>query len=269
MSQDKLSSRSHQPVQPGFPPRRAGVRQSQHWRDILVLGLALVAGYVDAISYLGLHQVFTANMTGNMVLLGIAAGQGQVLASLRSLVALTGFGLGVAVAALIVERDSRRLLWPPAVTAALVFEMAALVGLALGWRQAGTPDGYMLQMLILLSALAMGIQSAAVRRLGISGVATTYVTGVLLTVIVGLTGRPGIIASSPPGRRSPPTLSLLQAVREIRLPAAVLGVYGSGAVIGGILAPHWHGDAVWFAVVMIITVIAGAAAGHLSGRTSE
>src|ERR1700722_5416345 len=34
--------------------------------------LSIVAGCVDAISFVGFHQVFTANMTGNMVLLGIA-----------------------------------------------------------------------------------------------------------------------------------------------------------------------------------------------------
>ena len=37
----------------------------------LLLTLAFAAGYVDALGYLGLGGVFTANMTGNTVLLGI------------------------------------------------------------------------------------------------------------------------------------------------------------------------------------------------------
>jgi hypothetical protein len=39
---------------------------------IALLVLTLVTGLVDAVSYLGLGHVFTANMTGNVVLLGFA-----------------------------------------------------------------------------------------------------------------------------------------------------------------------------------------------------
>jgi len=41
-------------------------------RNMLLLLLACAAGAIDAISYLGLGRVFTANMTGNTVLLGLA-----------------------------------------------------------------------------------------------------------------------------------------------------------------------------------------------------
>ena len=46
---------------------------------------------IDGISYLGLERVFTANMTGNAVLLGLAIGQAQELQVVRSVVALMGF----------------------------------------------------------------------------------------------------------------------------------------------------------------------------------
>jgi hypothetical protein len=38
-------------------------------RNGLLLALAFAAGYIDALGYLGLNRVFTANMTGNTVLL--------------------------------------------------------------------------------------------------------------------------------------------------------------------------------------------------------
>ncbi len=63
-------------------------------RDLLVLGLTWSAGFVDAISFLGLGSVFTANMTGNTMLLGIALGRGDLPGALRSLIALAGFCLG-------------------------------------------------------------------------------------------------------------------------------------------------------------------------------
>jgi F-type H+-transporting ATPase subunit b len=71
-------------------------------REGMLLLLTWAAGSVDAISYLGLGHVFTAMMTGNTVFLGLAIGQRQALAALRSVIALGGFCLGAAIGALIV-----------------------------------------------------------------------------------------------------------------------------------------------------------------------
>jgi uncharacterized membrane protein YoaK (UPF0700 family) len=62
-------------------------------RESMLLLLTLAAASVDAISYLGLGHVFTAMMTGNTVLLGLALAQGEVLAALRSILALIGLRL--------------------------------------------------------------------------------------------------------------------------------------------------------------------------------
>ena len=41
---------------------------------VALFGLTFVTGVIDAVSFLGLGHVFTANMTGNVVLLGFAIG---------------------------------------------------------------------------------------------------------------------------------------------------------------------------------------------------
>ena len=41
---------------------------------LLLIVLTVVTGLVDAVSYLKLGHVFVANMTGNVVLLGLAVG---------------------------------------------------------------------------------------------------------------------------------------------------------------------------------------------------
>ena len=64
-----------------------------------LLLLCLAAGMVDVIGYLGLGHVLTANMTGNIVLLGIAIARAQEFIVLRSLIALAGFIVGNAIAA--------------------------------------------------------------------------------------------------------------------------------------------------------------------------
>src|SRR5439155_1609115 len=62
----------------------AGIRWS-------LLGLTAVTGVVDAVSFLGLGHIFTANMTGNVVFLGFALGAGTGVSVARSLTALSAF----------------------------------------------------------------------------------------------------------------------------------------------------------------------------------
>ncbi|XTR51741.1 DUF1275 family protein [Pseudarthrobacter sp. So.54] len=50
---------------------------------VLMLMLTFSTGVVDAVGYLGLDRVFTGNMTGNVVLLGMAVVGGTGLPVLR------------------------------------------------------------------------------------------------------------------------------------------------------------------------------------------
>src|SRR5437867_11417926 len=63
----------------------------------LLLGLTVVTGLVDAVSYLALGHVFTANMTGNVVFLGFAAAGGRGLSAPRSGTAVVAFLIGAAI----------------------------------------------------------------------------------------------------------------------------------------------------------------------------
>jgi uncharacterized membrane protein YoaK (UPF0700 family) len=63
---------------------------------VLLVGLTVVTGLVDAFSYLSLAHVFVANMTGNVVFLGFGlAGVGDI-AIVASLMAILAFTLGAA-----------------------------------------------------------------------------------------------------------------------------------------------------------------------------
>lgn len=210
-------------------------------RDGMLLLLTWAAGSVDAVSYLGLGHVFTAMMTGNTVLLGLAIGQGQALAALRSVIALAGFCLGAAVGAFIVERDKKQQDWPPAVTGALALEGITLGLFTITWHltDAARSAG-MLHVLILLSGLAMGIQAAAVRHLGVPGIATTYITGTLTSLMVELTGYLRATAAPSLATRSlgetvPGAAPALRWEHRVGLLATVFLVYGLGALAGSIL----------------------------------
>src|SRR3546814_9325868 len=96
------------------------------------------------------------------------------------------------LAAAISERGAKDAIWPRAVTVALALELAVLVTLALGWHLAGDEadaTAHYLYPLIGAAGIAMGIQSVTVGRLGVAGVATTYVTGTLTSSAVRLVGR--------------------------------------------------------------------------------
>jgi len=201
-------------------------------RDAMVLVLTWAASGVDAISYLGLGHVFTANMTGNAVLLGLAVGQGQGLAALRSIIALAGFVLGVAIGAMIIERSPNRGEWPRAATRAVVLECIVLGLFTITWHlPRAAQSGESLYALIALSALAMGIQSAAIRHLKVPGIATTYITGTLTSMVAGFVG------SFHSGRVSESARVTSSAERRhgARLQAAVLVIYVLAAVASAFL----------------------------------
>ena len=100
-------------------PEPIGVRAARSIRHPLsraLLVLTFSTGLVDAVSYLGLGRVFTANMTGNIVLLGLAVAQSLGPQTLRSLVALAAFAVGVAIAANVGPARGKEEVWPARTT---------------------------------------------------------------------------------------------------------------------------------------------------------
>ncbi|HUK51986.1 MAG TPA: YoaK family protein [Candidatus Binatia bacterium] len=205
-------------------------------RDSLVLLLAWAAGSVDAIGYFGLDHVFTANMTGNTVLLGLALGQGHVLDALRNLVALAGFVGGVGIGALVGEGAdpaTREGDWDRRVTGIVLLETAVMAAFTLTWHLSELPRGpRALQWLIFLAALAMGLQSSGVRRLKLPGVATTYVTGTMTSLFTGLTTRFHETARG--GTVFAALRETLRWNHQTRMQASVLILYALSAVLSGL-----------------------------------
>lgn len=221
-------------------------------RDLLLALLAGTAGCIDALSYLRLGNVFTANMTGNAVLLGIATGQHVAARALHSVAALAGFVLGVlAGATLCGRRHGSEAGWPPRVTLAFAVELVVLLALAGGWALAGEdPAGGAEYVLVGIAGLAMGLQSAAVRQLRVGGVATTYVTGTLT----------GLLADLALGGASRGTL-----LRQ----SWVLLALVAGAVAGAVVVGLAGGVATMIPAVLVAVVVAVAARTRPAPRHSE
>ncbi len=197
----------------------------------MLLGfLAFTSGYIDALALLGLG-VFESFFSGKIMLIGIGIGRGDILAVTGSAVALLAYVGGVALGVNIVNATSSpQEIWPPGVTKAFVTEFLLLLVFATGGFLAGTkPSHLVVNILIASGAVAMGIQSAAARGLGLRGVATTYVTGTWTTFVSNLAHRHHPTTSE----------STVQETSRTRLEAWVLVVYILAAGVGGIAEIHW------------------------------
>lgn len=230
--------------------------------DGLILLLTWTSGCLDALSFLGLGHVFVANMTGNTVLFGLAIAQGDWLEVLRLLIAILSFSLGVLGGTLLVERnyEQNRGRWMPQVLLALVIEASLLLVFALGWPlvNARRTIHPVADVLLALSALAMGQQSAIVVSMGIPGVSTTYITGTITTLMASLgrrlfvdTRRPRTVASNIDAQ--------IGRLKPLRM-AAVWLTYIAAAISGGLTALHIAWLAPFLPLIATTLVLIGATA---------
>ncbi|HEV7584276.1 MAG TPA: YoaK family protein [Solirubrobacteraceae bacterium] len=191
----------------GRPPLSArAARSIRHPLTRTLLVLTFTTGVVDAVSYLGLGHVFTANMTGNIVFLGFGiAGSGglPVVAPLVSLGAfLLGAGAGGVLAARLARHHPRHLASALAIEVSLIC-VAILVAAIVDVHPAGVSADVMIAVL----ALAMGVRNATVRRIAVPDMTTT----VLTMTLTGLAADSPLFGGSGSGttRRTASVLAML------------------------------------------------------------
>jgi uncharacterized membrane protein YoaK (UPF0700 family) len=186
-----------------------------------LIGMTAVTGLVDAVSFLSLGHVFTANMTGNIVLLAFASTGVPQVSLARSITALLGFLAGAAVGGRIMA-GANAVVQLRAAGSVFALEIVFLVGAtlaALGYSVVSSPHFLRLYAMIAFTAIAMGLRNAAVRKLAIPDLTATVLT---LTIT-------GLAADSSLARGTNPRLQ-----RRI---AAVMAMF-AGAALGSIILRH-------------------------------
>ncbi len=113
--------------------------------------------------------------------------------------------------------------------------------------------------LIVLSAAAMGVQSAAVRRLQVAGVSTTYITGTLTSLTARVVGR---LRSASPEHAEDRLASKGPSERGLPLTAEVWLAYGVRAAVGGAAGLLWQPAALLLPAAVVAAVVALMAARH-------
>ncbi|MFT4084372.1 MAG: YoaK family protein [Nocardioides sp.] len=210
----------------------------------LMLVLTFTTGINDAVGYLGLDKVFTGNMTGNVVVLGMALAGGSGLPVLGPALALVGFMAGAALGGRVLSRAPA---WDRRTTGLFALVAVVMVALSVLLFAAGAEPGRgVMVTTTTIAAVAMGTQAAAARHLAVKDVTTVVVTSTIT----------GLAADSPFGSGKAPwrgggTLRRLGAVVLILLGALFgalllkshlgLGLLVAGVVIGGAtLLGAWH-----------------------------
>ncbi|MDO9356482.1 MAG: YoaK family protein [Solirubrobacteraceae bacterium] len=220
----------------------ARIKASERRRMLLptLLLMTFATGVIDAVSYLALGSVFTANMTGNVVLIGFAFGGVPGFSITRTCVAVAGFATGSAISGRLSRRWRRHpFIWVRRATAIeiVLLALAALgsIGLATGIDVDDEPQRY---AVIGLLAIAMGMRNATMRRLGFTDVPTTVLTSTITDFASD--SRFGGGEQRRQGRR-----------------AAAIVAMATGALVGALLVRHVDAQA-GFAMAIGLLLVAAA-----------
>lgn len=156
-------------------PAEGAAASIRHPLALALLTLTFATGLIDAVSYLGLGRVFTANMTGNVVLLGFGIADIGGLPVVSPLVSLGAFLVGAGVGGLLGAKLAHRHAADFGVALAIEFGLTA-VAAVLATTVDPRPNALSGDALVALLAFAMGVRNATVRRIAVPDLTTTVLT---------------------------------------------------------------------------------------------
>jgi uncharacterized membrane protein YoaK (UPF0700 family) len=216
----------------------SNIRQTDTW---LSCGLAFVGGYGDAASFV-LAKTFTGHVTGNLVLAAIAVAARDWRGVLKHLSAIVTFLMGISLSVLSVRRlkvwSSWQLL-PTIMGIEVVLIVAASFALV-------SDSAHGVEMFVVFVSLALGLQNGAFRAVQGISVHTTYLTGMITSLISTETEKYASGVTSPVARVHDPKMGLLYRIWI----AFVLGA-GTGAA----MVLHFRALGMLGAAVLLILLI--------------
>jgi uncharacterized membrane protein YoaK (UPF0700 family) len=211
---------------------------------LLMLALTFSTGVIDAVGYLGLDRVFTGNMTGNVVILGMALVGADDLPVLGPVLALMGFMAGAALGGRVLRVAGAGWTRRTTVLFALV-ALTMLVVAAVLFALDDFTEPVALTITTVLGA-AMGVQAATARFIAVKDVTTVVVT----STITGLAAD-SVLGS---GKGTGQSLRRFSAVLLILAGAAAGAALlkwelGAGLVLSGV-------------ITLVVTVLGAVHAKH-------
>ena len=229
----------------------------------IALSLTGIGGFVDAVGYIALFQIFTANMSGNSVHMGMYLGQLDFSQLMRPACAVIAYVTGIILTRIVVQVAARR-----QIRRIASFTLAAEALLLVIFARA-TPAMHLGEIvdlqsptyfsLVALLAFAMGVQTATLTHTGPFTVYTTFVTGTLTKFAEAFTRT--LFWGYDRVRDSVRVTEIIklaprqQAVRETALLASTWTCYILGAAIGTLIKRHWELRALYLPVAVLMVFV--------------
>ena len=154
-----------------------------------LLVLTVATGVVDAVSYLALDQVFTGNMTGNVLFVGFAAGGAGGIPLLNNVVALVAFVLGAALCGVLLRGRADDVRMPRRALGVLTGGAVPVVAGGALWLAVGRLPTPGVLALTAALALVMCAQAVAARGAHVQDVSTVVVTTTLVNLALSSRSR--------------------------------------------------------------------------------
>jgi uncharacterized membrane protein YoaK (UPF0700 family) len=218
-------------------PQSTSVSREQAW---LLAILALIAGYVDAYTFLN-YQVYGSFMSGNTTQAGLHAGEGDLAGTGYNFLPIPMFVAGVFIGTFLVYSylaNRLRLLF--ASVAALLLLGIAAVALAPGSAWLG----------IIALSLAMGIMNTSVTSVGPQRINLGYVSGTLNSLARHLAlaakGLPLLDATGPQDTHA----------RRATLLGCIWTSFVFGALLAGSATPRYSTLSLVFPVIVLLGLAA-------------
>jgi len=214
------------------------IRLTDNW---LSFGLAFVGGYGDAAGFM-LAKTFTGHVTGNLVLGAIAVAAHDWRATLGHFSAIVTFLIGVLVSVLIARSFKA---WPSAPFLPIVMgiEMILIVAASL---VLASDVAHGVAIFVIFVSLALGLQNGAFRRVGGITVHTTYLTG-MITSLISTEAEKYAPGEVPPPMRAPDP--------KMRLLCGIWTAFVLGAGTGAAMVLHFRALGMLGAAVLLIVLI--------------
>ncbi|MGA2371122.1 MAG: YoaK family protein [Candidatus Korobacteraceae bacterium] len=228
----------------------------------IALVLTTVGGFVDAVGYIALFQIFTANMSGNSVHIGMYLGQREWLNLLRPLCAVASYVVGMMLTRItigIAGRNSIKRIasFTLAVEALLlVFFARATPAMHLGQIVDQRSPAYF--AMVALLAFAMGVQTATLTHIGALTIYTTFVTGTLTKLTESFTRLLFWAYDTLPHKGLSDIMRLAPQQKDFREGTMLVSTwifYVLGAAVGTVTKQRWELRALYVPVAVLAAFI--------------
>ena len=229
---------------------------------VTALSLTATGGFVDAVGYIALFQVFTANMSGNSVHIGMYLGHGDWSNLLRPLCAVASYVVGMALTRIAVQAAARtrmkRIASVTLAVEALLLAIFAHASPAMHFGQITDLHSAAYFSFVAMLSFAMGVQTATLTHVGALTVYTTFVTGTLTKMTESLTRIFFWVYDEVRRRGMSHIVRQAWRQQDVRQGATLGGVwlmYVAGAALGVLAKDRWNLRALYFPVGLLVCFV--------------